>query len=290
MPRRLAVVLTLSAGLAAAACGGSSGGTNAAAGKPGTLPRIVSPTDPTRFDLQIALRPQGSSQGAGLLGSPITITAKGVSVAATSAGDLSAHAVVGAATIDVGVRSDGKAQWLSLGGQWYAFGAASGAGSALGALRPAALQSDISSIGRYATDVRDLGDADVGGVATAHVSANLDITRLRAALATAAKTVQASQAGALLPLQAIAAGLKTGHFELWVGKADSLLRRAKIWLTADTSGPQGVQGLQGLGMEIDLGAAPAPAPAIVAPAGARPSSELQSALLQNFGPILSGAG
>jgi hypothetical protein len=286
---------TLAVALLVAACGGGgskSTTTSPPAGKPlAALPPIAAATGPVSLDTTVSLKPRGSSSaGGGLLASPITLHEKGVVAGSSGAADVTMQVQLGAAGIDAAVRSDGSKQWLQLGGQWYDLGGQSTSGSLGSALNPATLQRGVANLGGYTTNVRDLGTESVDGDQTRHVTADLDLVKLRTALGTAAGALGSSGTAALFPAQAIVNGLNSGHVELWIGTSDNTLRRARVSMTSDTSKASDAQGLQGLDLQVDATSKPTSAPTITAPAGARPSSELQTALLTNLAPLLGGSG
>jgi hypothetical protein len=168
-------------------------------------------------------------------------------------------------------------------------GASSSGGSVGSAIDPATLQNGVANLGGYTTNVRDFGTETVDGAQARHVTADLDLTKVRAALGKAASSLGSSGTASLFPAQAIVNGIDAGHVELWIG-SDNTLRRAKLSLSSDTSKAQDAQGLQGLDLQLDATSKPTTAPTIAAPAGARPESELQTALLTSLAPLLGGSG
>jgi hypothetical protein len=294
------LVATLAVALLVAACGGGGdkkSSTSSSSGTPlAALPTVAAPTGPVSLDTTVSLKPRGSSSaGGGLLSSPITLHEKGVVAGSSGAADVTLQIKLGAASVDAALRSDGSKQWLQLGGQWYDLGGASSGGSSSGgsvgsAINPATLQNGIAGLGGYTTNVRDLGTESIDGGQARHVTADLDLAKVRAALGTAAGSLGSSGTASLFPAQAIVNGIDAGHVELWIGTSDNALRRAKLSLSSDTSKAQDAQGLQGLDLDVEATTTPTSAPTISAPAGARPASELQTALLTSLGPLLGGSG
>jgi hypothetical protein len=294
------LVATLAVAPLVAACGGGGdkkSSTSSSSGTPlAALPTVAAPTGPVSLDTTVSLKPRGSSSaGGGLLSSPITLHEKGVVAGSSGAADVTLQIKLGAASVDAALRSDGSKQWLQLGGQWYDLGGASSGGSSSGgsvgsAINPATLQNGIAGLGGYTTNVRDLGTESIDGGQARHVTADLDLAKVRAALGTAAGSLGSSGTASLFPAQAIVNGIDAGHVELWIGTSDNALRRAKLSLSSDTSKAQDAQGLQGLDLDVEATTTPTSAPTISAPAGARPASELQTALLTSLGPLLGGSG
>ena len=223
---------------------------------------------------------------------------------------LSLALTAGGHTLSAGATATGSALYVQLAGTWFAAPPStlqaleSNFAQATRRASSKKVRSTFSALGiepaRWLSNPARVGTATVGGVETAHLSADIDIP---AFLADVGKL---SQAGTALGLGApvsgapsispsvvgeLAKSIRAAHVDIYTGAADHMLRRlevsATVAATAQTRSLLGGLGTAQVRVLIefsDLGKAQA----IAAPPAPQPASQLLPALQQLAGALGSG--
>jgi len=291
---RLAAVAcaSLALGAAAAGCGSSSPSAQrlvAAATKAGRSVRsgVV--------NLRLSLRTEPEQS----LGGPLSLAAEGPFEArgkgAVPALDLSFHLTSGSTSVAFGVVSTSTAAYLLLGGQAYQL-PEQAVKQLASAYANRQLTENVAGVAplQWLEAPTSEGTKEVGGVETEALSASLNVSRLLSSLSKlsplasslggAAARIPALRA--LLTLvgqpqgrQEIERSVKQAKVQLWIGKRDDVVRRAKI--TVDVEPPASQREAFGGLKELHLAASQEISQVnqpqrIVAPANAKPLEDLLS--------------
>jgi hypothetical protein len=231
-----------------------------------------------------------------LAGKPLSVQAAGPfseSAGQFTAFDLSATVSFGGSAIPLGLLSTGKALYLQFGGTNYAMPAsidsalqqamassASGGGSS-GAL--SALGIDPSS---WLSDPTDVGTATVGGVATDHITARVDVAKLvgdlQKALASSSSASGSSTGATGAALGQLASAISSANVDIFTGTSDHIVRELRLALsfTVPQADRSSLDGLSGGSFKLDLTLTNLNAPETIKP----PSSS------QPLSGLLGGAG
>jgi hypothetical protein len=314
VPRTSRAVLTLLAAallaLAVAACGGSgsSGGSGDATS---ILAQTFGPNKPIksgRLDVDLAL----DVKGVAALDGPVSLKLTGP-FQSQGAGklpqfDVTADIKLGSERIAAGLVSTGDKGYLTFQGQAYALSgelfksfrdgflqSQKQAGSKSGGQSLAALGIDP---GRWLKDPKTVGEEQVGGVDTIHVTAGIDVENLLTDVSTllgkAGSLGQGAVPTKLTPTQRqqIASAVKDATVDVYTGKDDKTLRRLTLDVAIDVPSDlrSKVGGLSTGTVKLDLTIADLNKPqTVTAPTNARPMSELTTALRALLGGTDAGA-
>ncbi len=303
MPSRAVVLALLLALAALAGCG--SGGSDVADQSASQVLRSTFGPDRQissgRMDAQLRVTGLQASQ------QPITLGVTGPFAGSGSGSeprfDLDLSLAARGVGLNGGVISTGKAGFVTLGQQAYALDAATYASFRKAYADEGTSKQSTTTLGklgvdplRWLRDPRRVGEEQVAGVKAVHVTSSVDVAALLADVvklldrANAAGVDRAAgQAVQLTAAQreAVQRSVRSSSLDVWTGEDDGLLRRVAVKVDYDVPAAQRessgglTQGTIDLGLTLaDLNAKQT----IRTPSGARPLSELSSAISQ-----LSGA-
>ena len=315
----VALLLAIFCGCLLSACGGDSSGSAQA-----LLDETFSghkQIESGNVKLSLALGAGGSSTGSSASTKPLAVTLSGP-FESVGVGKLPRFALqlqLGAAghTLQAGATSTGSALFVELAGTW--FSTPSNTYKALEAsyaqatkkASSAKVRSTFSSLGiepgRWLSNPTKVGNVTVGGEATIHLIAAVDIP---AFLADVTKLSQAgsslgldsvpgasSAGGTLSPtiINELAKSIKSAHVDVYTGASDHMLRRLEV--TAAITGTPQTQGLfdglsnANLTVQLEFSDLNKKQ-TISAPTNVEPSSQLLPALQQLVGVLegTSGSG
>ncbi len=251
--RLLLLPLALLAALALAACGSSGG----SAGDAKSLVKETfgsgAKVHSGNISLLASIEPQGLVGLAGPVqlrfGGPFDKPAQGNAprFAFTFAGSAAGRSFA------AGILSTGAAGFVSLSGKNYSLPPA----------QFAAFKKSFSSVQSLAqprtsgsgevswlVDPKLAGDSDVGGVATKHVSAGIDVAKLLDSIEHRGGGAQRLTAG---QRQGVVDAVKDGRFDFYTGAHDHILRRVRIAFRLDVPAARRSQfgGLSSAGVTLD---------------------------------------
>lgn len=278
--------------------GGSGGGTPSSTDAAAILGAIKAgdQTKPTKLAMELAVTLNGTisnPQVAAILdGSPITLKLSGAADPTGTKADMTFDVKAGKIALPGKLRLvDAKTGFIGLGDKWYELPIDSLGSTAQTATDPSKTLAAIGNPADLLTNPTVVGAENIDGVETDHVSGAVSPEGLVKALA----KVSASQGGNAPSEAEVAEAVtklndvvKSGKIDLWVGKDDKQIHRAKI--DADVVMPadqKASTGLDGLKAVLTIQSTPTSGVTVEAPAGALPSSQLQTDLgtiiLQNLG-------
>ena len=300
--RRLAVLpLAVAAGAAIAACGGS-GHSNSAAVK-ATPAALVSQTfsasngiDSGRLGLTLTVTLNGIKQ---LGGKPVTLDISGPFKRGADgqiSTDLTANVSIAGSTAALGIDRVAGKTYLGINGTFYELpasrtpSASGGASGASGLLSGLGLDPQT-----WLSDPHIVGTADVGGVATQHLTAQIDVANVLNDVSklVAGSTGATGAATSSNVLALIESAITTARVDVYTGVSDHIVR--KFDLAIAFTAPQIAAGVLGgltsgsLGLDATLTQLGQPE-TITAPANPEPSSKLLNgvfALESQFGSLAS---
>lgn len=311
MRRRLTYVLAplVLLGLVGAGCGGgedkpSASGASTAAPSgdaQSILASIKSVTQqgPQKLGLKLGVDLNGTLKDptvAALLGDgTISLDLSGPIDTTGKAADLTFAATAGKINLSGGLRLAGDKAFLKLKDKWYALpidsltSATTGSNS-IDAAKILAALGDPSELVANATVA---GTEDIEGIATDHVTGDVDTAALVKAIARVATSL-GSNTGPIDAKQITEATaqiekfVKKAKVELWIGRDDKQVHRFKIDVDAILDEKtKASSGLDGFAVTATLTSTPTASPNVEAPAGAGTVADLQT----DIGPIiLSGLG
>lgn len=304
LPRLLAVLLVLGLPGGLAACGGDDMGSKSARD---VLSETFGPDKPVRsgkLDLTVAVKAAGTST----LGGPLRLQLEGPFSAkgkgALPIFDFDVDLNAGGQAIRAGAVSTGSQGFLKFGGQTFDLGTTSYARlkklyeqdqGRTKKQETTTLQALGVDPGRWLEAPRKVGDADVGGTETVHVTSAVDVAALvadidkllRRAGSSGASAAAGAAAGTKVPTgltaaqrAAITQSVKAASVDVFSGKSDGTLRRLTLNVRFDVPAAQRASagGLTQGSIGVDLVLTDLNEPQTVeAPKGARPISELLSA-------------
>jgi hypothetical protein len=294
MQRASTIGIVLLALLGLAACGGSSGKSSSKANTPATLlSQTLGSGLGEIHSGDLSLTVDADLHGLKALGSqPISLVASGPfsDRGGLDAFDLSATVTVKGTTVPVGVLATGKAIYIEFAGTYYSLPAsASGARlrSALPATGASGAAGLLSRLGiqplSWLTGAKLVGSATVGGVATEHLTAQVDIAKVLSDLATLASRIAGKKASSLLSgadLSELVSAINSSQIELYTGTQDHILRELKfaISFTVPPAAQSTLDGTTAGSFTIDaqISNLNAPEAAITAPKSPQPLSGLLS--------------
>ena len=301
--RRLAAVpLAVGAAAVIAACGGSGHTTTAATVKasPASLvSQSFSASDAINSG-QVALALKLKLDGIAQLGSkPITLDISGPfarSAAGQLSTDLAATLSIAGSTANLGFDAVDKKLYVGLGGTFYALPAGTTPTSALGSTGASGMLSALGINPKsWLTDPHIVGTANVGGVTTEHLSAQVNIANvlndLSHVVAATGSTGASATTGNALSL--VESAITSAQVDIYTGVTDHIVRRFD--LVIDFTVPQiaasALGGLSGGSLNLDVTLTQlGQAQTITAPANPQPSSKLLNgvfALESQFGSLAS---
>jgi hypothetical protein len=318
--RLMLLVAASVAAVALAACGSSATTSSGASAQ--TLLRQTfgagHKVDSGVLDLDLALNPSGSSALSG----PVTLSLSGPFQSRGSGRLPASDFTIAVSALgrhgSLGVISTGTSGYVTLEGTGYQLPAAdftrveSGFSGVESSNKS---QSGLSGLGidpvHWLTDPTVVGTESVGGVATTHIHAGVNVAGLLADLSTLLQKTTASTASSSTHLpssisaasrQKIAASVKNASVDVWTGQSDKTLRKLRLNLTIPVTGKisELFGGLSSAGIQLTLQYSGLNQPqTISAPADIKPYSaftaklgSLTSALKGSIGGLsgLSGSG
>jgi len=273
--------------LAVAACGGSSGGSTAAA------KQLLSETFSTASlqkvkSGELALNIDAKLNGLSALGGqPVSIVMDGPfsDSGSSPAFDFDATVTVRGETIPLGLVDAHGAIYLKLLGTYYKLPVSDS--SAQGQGSSGADKNLLSSLGihplAWLTDPKIVGTATVAGVATQHVSAQVDVSRLLSDAGKIAGNLsgiagqEASSALSPATLSQVGSAITSASVDVYSGSSDHILRelRLDVAFTVPAGDRSGLDGLTGGSLDIQATLSALNSPeTITAPATSEPFSDL----------------
>ena len=289
--------VTLLAGAAIAACGGSSGGAISATH---VLSQTLSANVGKIHSGDLALTIRADLNGVKRLGGkPLELQLSGPfteRVASATAFDFSATVSLAGSTVPVALLSTGGAVYVEFGGTYYAlpasvqsaFAKALHSSSASGGSANVLTKLGIDPLS-WLTSPRLVGTTPVSGVETDHLTAQLDVAALLGDVAklmsrSGAIAGSGSLAKALTPtsLDEVATAVTSARVGIYSGASDHILREfsAALTFTIPAVARHSLGGLTGGSIDLDATIANLNAPETITP----PSSS------QPFRDLLGGAG
>jgi len=312
--RRPLILATCALALVAAGCGGSdkksettapaatSSGNSAAPADTSLLSGLKQQTGPSKVDVALNLKLDGTPTGAGaagaLLSQPITLKLNGVTDSDKKASDMDVALNLGALALNAKLLSSGGKSWIKYDDEWYALDTSALAGAAGGVtgsptttpkVDTSKLKSALADPSAFFKNAEKVGDEKVGDIDTEHITGTLDVAK---ALDTA-KGLSGSTGTTTTPLdpaqvQKLEAAFKDPKVDVWVGKDDRVVHRIAFKLDGDLSqlDDTTAQGLKGVSVDLDATMLPSDSPTITPPANAKSTQELLGQLLGGLGPAL----
>lgn len=296
------VVMILAAAAGIAACGGSS---KPAVSASKLLSQTLNPPSSAIRSGNLSLTLNAQLNGiAALDGQPVSLNLSGPFVAGSpvtsSKFDFSATIDYAGETIPFTVISTGKAAYVQFGGTYYVlppsitsrlFGSAAGTSSSEQAL--------LGKLGikprNWLTNARIVGGATVGGVATTHLTAQLDVAKMLGDVATFISHAAALPGATSLSrvsradLSQLSSAIHSANVDIYSGASDHIIREFKFALsfTVPPIDQSSVYGLTGGSVTLDVTLTNLNAPeTITAPTSSEPLSDL----LGSSSPLSALAG
>ena len=189
---------------------------------------------------------------------------------------------------DVGLLVDGKRAYVELEGRWYELPA----GTLKRPAEGAGAQGLTAALGFdprvWLRNPKSEGTAQVGGVATDHVSADVDVARMASDLTGLAD--RAGQSGALTPQvrESLDDAVKQARVDIYVGQKDDVLYKLAVSAQVDAEPGAGAAPVRGdLKFDVEVSDLGKPQK-IVAPRNAAPAAEIQG--IPGFSGLGSAGG
>ena len=304
--RRLAAVpLAVGAAAAIAACGGSGPHTTTSATVKASPASLVSQSFSASDAInsgQVALAVKLKLDGIPQLGSkPITLDVSGPferSAGNQISTDLAATVSIAGSTAHVGFDAVGKKLYVGLAGTFYELPASTttptstvGSSGASGVLSALGINPKT-----WLTDPHIVGTASVGGVATEHLTAQVNIANVLNDLSkVVASTGSTGATGATTgdALSLVESAITSAQVDIYTGVTDHIVRKfdLAIAFTVPQIAAGALGGLSGGSLNLDVTLTQlGQAQTITAPANPQPSSKLLNgvfALESQFGSLAS---
>ncbi len=241
-----------------------------------------------------------------MLSQGVSLHVEGKSQNQPLAADMKISLGLAGQTIDLSLLSQGTKSWVQYQGKWYAMDAKSAKSLSTQAQTGAAPTEQLKSLGLnpsdWGTSYALVGTEDMAGAKVYHVKATADPQKLADALMKAAKDPSlAKKLGGTSQLKQLEQGLsqnkqqaeqlkkslKNVSVDYWIGVDDMLIHKASFDAALDTKGQQGMTGVDGITMGMEVTMADFGQPVTVTPpANALP---LKSLLNQMFGGLTPAA-
>ena len=297
-----AVPLAVGAAAVIAACGGGGHTTTTATVKasPASLvSQSFSASDAINSG-QVALALKLKLDGIAQLGSkPITLDVSGPfarSAGGQLATDLTATLSIAGSTANLGFDAVDKKLYVGLGGTFYELPASTTPQSALGSTGASGVLSALGINPKtWLTDPHIVGTANVGGVTTQHLTAQVNIANVLNDLSNVVASTGSTGASATTgnALSLVESAITSAQVDIYTGVTDHIVRRFD--LVIDFTVPQiaasALGGLSGGSLNLDVTLTQlGQAQTITAPANPQPSSKLLNgvfALESQFGSLAS---
>ena len=296
------VPLAIAAAAAIAACGGAAPAKKAAAVK--TSPAaLVSQTfsasntiNSGRVALAVTLTLDGLKQ---LGGKPVTLDVSGPFQRGPGndiSTDLTATIQAASTSANIGIDKVGKKIYLGIAGTFYALPASSKARPSTGVTGASGILSALGIDPKtWLTDPHIVGTASVGGVATEHLTAQINVANVlndvSKLVSSATGATGAGTSSSTLAL--VESAISSAQIDVYTGVADHIVRRfdLAIAFTVPQIAASALGGLTGGSLKLDVTLTDLNQPqTITAPANPQPSSKLLNgvfALESQFGSLAS---
>ncbi len=301
--RRLAAIpLAVGAAAAIAACGGGGHtpkSTTIKASPASLVSQSFSASDAInsgQVALSVALKLDGIAQ----LGSkPITLDVSGPferSAGHQISTDLAATVSIAGSTANLGFDAVNNKLYVGIAGTFYELPASVTPKSSLGATGASGMLSALGINPKtWLTDPHIVGTADVGGVTTEHLTAQVNIANVLNDLSKVVASTGSTGAGATsnTALTLVESAISSAQVDIYTGVTDHIVR--KFDLAIDFTVPQiaaaALDGLTGGSLNLDVTLTQlGQSQTITAPANPQPSSKLLNgvfALESQFGSLAS---
>ena len=301
--RRLAAVpLAVGAAAVIAACGGGGHTTTTATVKasPASLvSQSFSASDAINSG-QVALALKLKLDGIAQLGSkPITLDVSGPfarSAGGQLATDLTATLSIAGSTANLGFDAVDKKLYVGLGGTFYELPASTTPQSALGSTGASGVLSALGINPKtWLTDPHIVGTANVGGVTTQHLTAQVNIANVLNDLSNVVASTGSTGASATTgnALSLVESAITSAQVDIYTGVSDHIVRKfdLAIAFTVPQIAAGALGGLSGGSLNLDVTLTQlGQSQTITAPANPQPSSKLLNgvfALESQFGSLAS---
>jgi hypothetical protein len=278
-----------------------------------------------QFDLSIAVNGDPATMPAeakAMLAQPITLTGTFSGSEKPMAFDISMTAALAGQNLPLGMKMTGGKAWIQFMGTWYEAPAELMTAMSTATTDPKATSDSLLQVLKTAgidvntwiTGLKVVGEDDLDGAKAYHLSGNIDISKVVADAMKMSqdKTLQSAIPGMnalgstgtslALPTGTELADLQkqlgtmfqTFTVDVWITKDGYQLRKAAINAKIVPPAGEDAQGIKDITLKVNFSMAPSDAPvAVTPPAGARPFSELESALgtlSGMFSGVLGGSG
>lgn len=258
----------------------------------------VTQQGPQKIGLKLAVNLNGQLKDptvGALLGSgPISLDLSGPVDSTGKAADLTFKAVAGKINLAGGLRLAGDKAFLSLNDKWYELPADALATGTTGSenIDPAKILEALGNPSDLVSNAKAVGSEDIEGIATDHVTGDINTSKLVEAIARVAQSVGGASPIDPKEIEEATSQLekfvKNAKVEVWVGKEDKQVHQFKLDLDATLDeATKASSGLDGFGMSMTISSTPTDSPKVETPSGAGTVADLQ----RDIGPIiLSGLG
>lgn len=267
------------------------------------------------FDMDVTLAIKGDAskmtdpQAKQLLSSPISVKAAGKIGNEPQKMDMTVKADAMGQAFDLGMKMDGETVYLQYMGTWYAIPkdmaeGITGASPAPDSAETQKLTDAYKQLGidpdTWASGYTIEGEEDVNGVATYHISQQIDIDKVAtdisklAGSASGLGSIAGGETGSdpeemQQTIDMLKAGVKDVKVEYWVGKDDSYIHKMQASAMLDVaalpeSERQGAEGLESVDFSMTMNMSDYDQDfAVEAPADAKPFDQLFNDLMQSGG-------
>jgi hypothetical protein len=318
----LVLILTV---LAAAGCGGDK---SSSGGSPGTTvvaadvsaDQVVKDSEAkmaqlksASFTADMALEVQGDpnkmtdpTQKA-MLSQGLSLHAEGKSATDPIALDMKMSVGIAGQTLEFGMMAQGDEAWVEYQGKWYAVDQKNSKSLSDQAKTGAAPTEQLKSLGldpsAWGTSYEMAGIEDMAGTQVYHVKATADPAKLAEDLTKAmndpslldklgdpstAKQLEQGLTQNKTQVEELKKSLKDVAVDYWIGVDDMLMRKAELSAALVTKGQQGMDGVDGMTMNMSMTMADFDQPVTVTPpAEALPFDKLMNEV---FGGLMGGGG
>jgi hypothetical protein len=318
----LVLILTV---LAAAGCGGDK---SSSGGSPGTTvvaadvsaDQVVKDSEAkmaqlksASFTADMGLEVQGDpnkmtdpTQKA-MLSQGLSLHAEGKSATDPIALDMKMSVGIAGQTLEFGMMAQGDEAWVEYQGKWYAVDQKNSKSLSDQAKTGAAPTEQLKSLGldpsAWGTSYEMAGIEDMAGTQVYHVKATADPAKLAEDLTKAmndpslldklgdpstAKQLEQGLTQNKTQVEELKKSLKDVAVDYWIGVDDMLMRKAELSAALVTKGQQGMDGVDGMTMNMSMTMADFDQPVTVTPpAEALPFDKLMNEV---FGGLMGGGG
>jgi hypothetical protein len=240
-----------------------------------------------------------------LLSQGLTLHVEGKSGTDPMVTDMKLSAGVAGQTLDFGLMAQGDKAWVEYQGKWYKVDKKNSKSLSDQAKTGAAPTEQLKSLGldpsSWGTSYVMVGTEDLGGTQVYHVKATADPAKLARDLTKAmndpnllkklgdpstAKQLEQGLAQNKKQVEELKKSLQDVAVDYWIGVDDKLMRKAEFSAGLATEGQKGMEGIDGMALNMTVTMAGFDQPvAVTPPATALPFSQLMN---QMFGGLMGG--